>query len=175
VATRPPDCILVGRHLELRGRRGHAWIRRAVLLVVGLVPLAALFDVFGQEQVTTTVGNDAAVLAVSAPRNLRGGLLFTGRFRVTAKADIGDARLVLDPDWTDQMQVNSIVPQPRAQTSRDGRIVLDLGRLAAGRTSLTFIGLQVNPINIGRRSQGVELDNGARPLLRIHRSVTIYP
>jgi hypothetical protein len=115
------------------------------------------------------------VLSVTAPDHLRGGLLFTGRYRVTARVDLADARLVLDPGWTDNMQVNSIVPQARSQTSRDGRVVLDLGRLVAGRTSVTFVGYQVNPTNIGRRSEGVELDDGSRPLLRIHRTVTIFP
>ena len=175
MASRAPDCILVGRHLELRGRRSHIWIRRALVVLVGLVPLAALFGVFGQGQRTVSAASGTAVLAVAAPGELRGGLLFTGRYRVTARAAIRDARLVLDPDWTDDMQVNSIVPQRRSQTKRNGHIVLDLGRIEAGATSLTYIGYQVNPTNSGRRSMGIELDDGSRRLLRIDRTVTIFP
>jgi hypothetical protein len=175
VATRVPDCIQIGRHLELRGRGRDIWFRRVLLGLVALVPLAALLDVFGQEPQTASGESATAVLAVTAPVHLRGGLLFTGKYRVTARTDIADARLVLDPDWTDDMQVNSVVPQARSQTSRDGRVVLDLGRLASGQTSVTFVGYQVNPTNIGRRTEGVELDDGSRPLLRIHRTVTIFP
>ena len=35
--------------------------------------------------------------------------------------------------------------------------------------------LQVNPTNLGRRAQNVELDDGTTPLLRIKRTVTIFP
>jgi hypothetical protein len=35
--------------------------------------------------------------------------------------------------------------------------------------------LQVNPTNVGHRSQNVELDDGTTPLLRIKRNVTIFP
>jgi hypothetical protein len=175
VATPVPDGIDVARHLELRGRRRHLWVRRALFGLVALVPLAALLDVFGQEQQTAAAESARAALSVTGPQRLRGGLLFTGKYRVTARVDIADARLVLDPGWTDEMQVNSIVPQPRSQTSRNGRVVLDLGRVPAGSTSVTFIGYQVNPTNVGRRAEGVELDDGSRPLVRIHRTVTIFP
>jgi hypothetical protein len=35
--------------------------------------------------------------------------------------------------------------------------------------------LQVNPTNVGRRSQNVELDDGETPILTVHRTITIFP
>jgi hypothetical protein len=175
VSNRIPECIEVGRHVELRGRNREIWIRRVVLALVALVPVAALLDVFGQEQRTATAESVTAVLSVTAPDRVRGGLLFTARYRITARTVIRDARLVLDPAWTDDMQVNSIVPQPRSQTSREGAVVLDIGRISAGRTWVTFIGYQVNPTNVGRHNEAVELDDGARRLLRVRRTVVVYP
>ena len=34
---------------------------------------------------------------------------------------------------------------------------------------------QVNPTTVGRRSQGVELRDGERPLATVDRPVTIFP
>jgi hypothetical protein len=35
--------------------------------------------------------------------------------------------------------------------------------------------LQVNPTNVGHRSQNVELDDGEKPILTVHRNITIFP
>jgi hypothetical protein len=34
---------------------------------------------------------------------------------------------------------------------------------------------QVNPTNIGHRSQDVELDNGNAPLVKVKRAITVFP
>jgi hypothetical protein len=35
--------------------------------------------------------------------------------------------------------------------------------------------LQVNPTNVGRRSQDVELDDGEKAILTVQRDITIFP
>ena len=79
-------------------------------------------------------GVAVATLTVSAPERVRGGLPFAGRFDVKARSDIADARLVLHEGWLEGMSVNTIEPSPVSETSRNGRLQLDLGRLAAGDT-----------------------------------------
>jgi hypothetical protein len=86
-----------------------------------------------------------------------------------------NAILVLDPGWIEGMQVNSINPQPVNEGSRNGRLVLQLGHIPAGSSYIEFIEFQVNPTNIGHRSQNVELDDGNTVLLKIHRTITIFP
>jgi hypothetical protein len=34
---------------------------------------------------------------------------------------------------------------------------------------------QVDPTNVGRRSQGVALYDGQRKLVELHRTITVYP
>ena len=101
--------------------------------------------------------------------------MFTTRFHITAHEDLKDARLVLNPGWIEGMQVNSMNPQPINEGSRDGWIVLDLGHIPAGRSYIEFVEFQVNPTNIGHRSQAVELDDGQTKLFTIHRTITIFP
>ncbi len=170
-----PDRLVLVRHLELRGRGRHPWIRRALLLGVAVLPLLALANVFGQRPATSRAASTAAVLSVYSPDRVRGGLLYTARFHVTARRELRKALLVLDPGWVEGMQVNSVNPQPVDEGSRDGRIVLDLGHIAAGHSVITFIEFQVNPTNLGRRSQNVELDDGNRVLFVVHRTITVLP
>ena len=58
---------------------------------------------------------------------------------------------------------------------RRGRIAYGFGHIPAGESLIFFISLQVNPTNVGRRSQNVELDDGAKQILVVHHHVTIYP
>ena len=73
------------------------------------------------------------------------------------------------------MAVSSIVPSPVGEASRDGKIALDLGRVPAGAKHVLFLHFQVNPTEIGRRSQDVRLFDGETELLHVDRTVTIYP
>ena len=94
---------------------------------------------------------------------------------ITAHDDIKDAFLVLDPGWAEGYTVNGLAPQPLTEASRNGRLAYGFGHIPAGQSLIFFMSLQVNPTNIGRRSQNVELDDGETPILTIHRNVTIFP
>ena len=56
-----PDGIVLKRHRDLEGRRNHAWVRRALIVLVGLVPLLALFNLFGQRPHIATAQSTNAV------------------------------------------------------------------------------------------------------------------
>jgi hypothetical protein len=174
-ARSAPDGIAIGRHLDLKGRKKDPWVRRGLLTLVVCIPVVALFNVFGQRPTTSRAADAAAVLSVYSPVRVRGGLLYTSRFHVTARTDPKRATLVLDSGWFEGMQINSISPQPLGEGSHDGNIVLQLGHIPAGHSAIYFIEFQVNPTNIGHRSQNVELDDGKTRLFVIHRTITIFP
>jgi hypothetical protein len=170
-----PDKLNLSKHRDLKGRRNHPWFRRGLLALVVAFAVVALFNVFGQRPQTSRASVAAATLSVYSPLRVRGGLLYTTRFHVTAHQDLKNATLVLDPGWIEGMQVNSINPQPVNEGSRNGRLVLQLGHIPAGSSYIEFIEFQVNPTNVGHRSQDVELDDGNTFLLKIHRTITIFP
>jgi hypothetical protein len=170
-----PDGIVLKRHRDLDGRDNHPWIRRALLGLLAAVLVVALLNVFGQRPATSRAATPEAVLSVYAPTRVRGGLLYTARFHITARSELQKATLVLDSGWFEGMQVNSIVPQPVQEGSRNGRVVYELGHIAKGDSSILWIQFQVNPTNIGRRPQNVELDDGTRVISTVHRSITVYP
>ena len=143
--------------------------------MLGCVPLLGLFNVFGQRPDTSRVETKNAILSVYSPSRVRGGLLFTTRIHVTAKTDLKKASLILDPGWVEGMQVNSVNPQPLTEGSDNGRIVFGLGHIPAGRSTIEFIEFQVDPTNIGHRSQDVVLTDGSKTIAVIHRTITIFP
>jgi hypothetical protein len=114
-------------------------------------------------------------LHVYAPSRVRGGLLFEARFRVTAQQEIKKAILVLGPGWLEGMTMNTIEPAPSNEASADGSLSLELGHIPQGQSYLLFIQFQVNPTNVGHRGQTVQLYDGGRKLLELHRTMTIFP
>ena len=175
--TDVPDGLVLKRHRDLEGmgRRG-IWFRRGFLALIALVALLGLADFFGQRPTTATADVAAASLEVYAPTAIRGGDFMEARFHITAKRDLKQAILKLDPGWAEGMSWNSTQPSPVAMTSVDGRFSLDLGRIKAGHSYLLFLQFQVNPTNVAwHRPQDVELDDGHRMLARIHRTITVFP
>jgi hypothetical protein len=73
------------------------------------------------------------------------------------------------------MTMNTAEPAPIGEASADGKVVFTLGHIPAGKSYILFVQFQVNPTNVGHRSQNVELDDGTTPLLRVHRAMTIFP
>jgi hypothetical protein len=117
---------------EPRGATVGLWARRIVMTGLAAVAVLGLLDVFGQGTTQTTARTPAAVLRVTAPPAVRGGLFFQSRIEIRARRALEHPRLVLDPGWVEGMQVNSISPNPVGEASRDGRVVLSYDRLAAG-------------------------------------------
>jgi hypothetical protein len=170
-----PDTVVLKRDRDLDGRAWHVWLRRGLLALVGLVPLLALFNVFGQRPATATVAAPAATLKVYAPTHLRGGLLYMARFHVKARRDLKSATLVLDTGWAESITINTIEPSPVGEASKNGRLSFELGHIPAGQSYILFMDFQVNPTNVGHRSQDVELTDGDTHILTVHRDVTVFP
>jgi hypothetical protein len=170
-----PDGIVLKRHRDLDRRRGEAWVRRALFVLIGLVPLLALFNLFGQRPHLSSAASPPASLEVYAPSRVRGGLLWEARFTITAHRELKDAVLELDKGWLEGMTMNTVEPAPVGEGSHDGKLVLDLGHVPRGQRHILFVQFQVNPTNVGRRPQDVSLYDGSRLLTTIHRRITVFP
>jgi hypothetical protein len=172
-----PDYIELGRHRDFEGRRLERWLPVALFALICVVPLLALLNVFGQRPTVEKVANPngMATLELSAPNDLRGGLLFQARFDIHAQKEIKDAVLVLDSGWLESMTLNTSEPSPANETSSSRSLAFDLGNIPAGKTWRQFLQFQANPVNLGSQSQGVTLYDGNVPLLRLNRNVTVWP
>ena len=170
-----PAQLTLARNRDLVGRERRPYVRWRLLSLLGVFLVLGLLNVFGQRPHTDTASAGAAELEVYSPEHLRSGLFFMSRFTIRAEEEIAAATLVLDPGWLEGITLNTLVPSPVGEASRDGKIALDLGRVPAGTKHVFFLHFQVNPTEIGRRSQDVELFDGETQLLHIDRTVTIFP
>jgi hypothetical protein len=172
-----PDGLVLKRHRDLEGmHRGGIWIRRGVIALLTIFALLGLANLFGQRPSTVQADVPAATLSLYAPTAVRGGLFMEARFHITAKRDLKKAILKLDPGWGEGMSMNTVAPSPVSETSDNGRFSFTLGHIAAGHSFILFLQFQVNPTNVAwHRPQNVELDDGDQVLLRIHRTITVFP
>ena len=171
-----PDGIVLKRHRDLEGMREAPWPRRVIVGAIVVFAVLGLANVFGQRPVGATADTTEASLSLNAPDHLRGGLLFSARFHITAHHDVKDAVLVLDQGWAEGMAINTTEPSPIGEASRDGKLSFDLGHIPAGRSYVLYTQFQANATNVAwRRPAGVTLFDGPTRLLHIDRRVTIYP
>jgi hypothetical protein len=169
-----PAFLTLRRNRDEVGRR-EVPIRRALIVLVVLFLLAGLLNVFGQRPQTVYAAGPAASLKLYAPTRVRGGLYYEARFTIDAREDLKNAMLELDPGWIEGTTINTIEPGPIGEASRNGKLLFTLGHIRAGTTYLFFMQLQVNPTNVGRRSQDVALYDGGTLLASIDRTITIFP
>ena len=109
--------------------------RRVFFVLLTIVLLFGLANAYGQSPTGSKVDSPAALLEVSAPVDVRGGLYYQGRFRITAHEEITKATLVLAPGWLESTHINTVEPSPVGEASRDGDLALDFGHVAAGDRS----------------------------------------
>lgn len=169
-----PDQLTLNVARDREGKRD-VKVRRIMVAALVVFLGLGLFNLFGQRPATTTAEANAATLEVYAPKRIRGGLFYEARFRVDAARELKEATLVLDPGWAEGITINTVEPSPLGEASRDGKLVFELGRIPAGQKHVFFLQLQVNPTNVGHRSQDVQLFDGDELLATVERSVTVFP
>lgn len=161
--------------VDLHARNLEPWVRLGILVVFLGFCAAGLANVFGQKTSTTRERGAVADLEIEAPAASRGGLIYQVRFTVRAHRDLSAPALVLDPGWFDGLTINTYQPDPLEWEHRDGRNVLVYGPVEQGDELVARLQFQVNPTALGRRQQGVALEDGGEVLLRADHDMTIYP
>jgi hypothetical protein len=135
----------------------------------------ALFNVFGQRPHNVVAAGSPASLELRAPDQLRGGLIYEARFTIAARRELKNAVLVLDSGWAEGQTMNTVVPSPLSEGSRDGDLLFKLGHVPAGQRFVLFLQFQVNPTTVGSRKQDVVLYDGSERIASIHRTAVYFP
>ena len=171
------DYVDLDKSRDWKGRPFERWLPEVIFGLLCLIPVLALFNVFGQNPSTERVvnPNGVASLELTAPKVVRSGLLFQARFDIRTKRELKDAVLVLDPGWNESMTLNTIEPSPSSESSRNGSLSLDLGAIPAGKLWRQYIQFQANPVNAGTQTQGVTLYDGNVPILHLNREIKVWP
>jgi hypothetical protein len=175
VVNSVPDGLTAERNRDLRGRARHPRYRQGLLCLIAVFPVLALLNFFGQRPTVTGAHGAAADLKVTAPARLRSGLIFQVRVEVFAHRALSMPQLILSQGWWESMSENSIAPNPTDETSANGRVVLTYNKLSAGHALIVWLYFQVNPTNVGRRSEDIQLNDGSTRIATVHRSLIVFP
>src|SRR4051812_3483814 len=173
--AKPPDGLDLEIARDLKGRAVDSWVRRVLVAIFAVIPVLALFNVFGQAASVASASSAAAKVTVRSPTHARGGLLYEVRFTIEARQDIKQATLSLGGGWANGITINTIEPSPTDETSDNGALSFSLGSLSAGSTYVLHMDFQVNPTTVGSRKQQVALLDGDTPLVSLTRHLTVYP
>jgi hypothetical protein len=169
-----PDQLTL-RHNRDREGAWDLYVRRVAASIILAIVLLGALNVFGQRPETSTASAPAASIELYAPTRARAGLYYMARFTIRAREDVAKATLVLDPGWAEGITINTVEPAPLSEGSDNGKLVLVLGHIPAGQKYVLYLDLQINPTNVGHRSQDVELRDGDEVLATIDRTITLYP
>jgi hypothetical protein len=163
-------------HRDLKGRFVAPWGRRVLLVACLAVVVLALLNTFGQRTTHSSGASGAGSLHVTAPRTLRGGLIYQARFTFqSAGHALNHPTLLLDSGWFDGITFNGAVPDPTQQSDVGGRVAMEFDRLPAHQHATVWLSFQVNPTTLGTRDTDAELDDGQSVVARVHRTLTIAP
>jgi hypothetical protein len=147
-----------------------------LLGVLVLLVALGLGNTFGQSPTVSQAQMPTATLRVTAPADLRGGLIFQVRVDITAHTALAKPGLVFSPAWFEAMTLNSLAPQPSTETTQNGAPVFDLSPISAGQRATYWFYFQVNPTNIGwHRTEDLTLIDGTSRVATIRRTISIYP
>ena len=161
---------------DARGQRAGAMARRVLVALFLAAVVLALLDLIGQQPSDSTATVPSATLRLSAPRTVRGGLIFQGRIEVRARRQVSQPMLTLARGWFEGMQVQSIEPDPSNQSSgQGGAISLSYDRLQAGQTLTVWVQATVDPTYVGDRDADVSLADGPTTLATVHHHITVLP
>jgi hypothetical protein len=175
MAEEPLDHLELARHRDLEGR-GFARPARIVARVALLVlPVVALFNVFGQKASDTAVAGDGGALAVHLPDALRGGLIYQSTITIRAEQDLASPRLVFSADWLQGFTLNTIEPAPEGERSDGASLAFDFADMAAGDALRLVMQWQVNPTSTGDRDFDLTLKDGDRTVAVVRRDLRVWP
>ena len=171
----PPEGLDLESARDLKGRDAEPWVRRLLVALFAVIPVLALFNVFGQSAGEASASSAAATVTVRSPTHGRGGLLYEVRFTIVAHQDIKNATLALGGGWANGLTINTLEPSPSQETSDNGNLSFQLGSISAGSTFVLHMDYQINPTTVGSRKQQVALLDGNTVLVSLTRHLTVYP
>jgi hypothetical protein len=173
--TALPDLLDRKQHVDVKGRDLERWVVRAGVVLLAIFLGLGLANVFGQRVEETSVSTAVADLEVKAPTAVRSGLIYEVQFTITAHAALEEPTLVLDSGWFDGFTINTMSPDTKDWTQRDGRQVLAYDAVPAGAQLVVRLQYQANPTTMGTRDQDVVLEDDGERILALDHETTIFP
>ena len=173
MAEEPLDHLELARHRDMQGRGFVVPARVAARVVLLILPVLALFNVFGQR--TTQSAAAGGALEVRVPEALRGGLIWQSTITIRAREELDAPRLVFSSDWLQGFTLNTIEPAPEGETSDGATLTFEFADMAAGDALRLVMQWQTNPTAVGHRDFDLTLKDGDRTVAVVRRDLRVWP
>jgi hypothetical protein len=163
------------RHRDLHGRDREPWIRRSGIVLLTLIPVAAVLNTFGQSPTEATATGPGVRMSVTAPEAARGGLIFQVKVTIDATSAVEEPTLVLSDGWLEGLTLNTVEPSASNEQWGPDGLELTFPPIPRDGRLVVYLQYQVNPTTVARRTQRLELRDHTTPLVEIDRTFTVYP
>ena len=143
-----------------------------IAIFLGLA-LSGLFG--GQPHPARVIETSSATITLEFPETLRNGEFFEMRATVKAKRALTDVKLGISTSYWQDMTVNTMLPTPAEETSKDGRYIFSYGSLKAGDfLTLKFDG-QINPPMFAGTEGRLTILDGNAELASVPIKLRVFP
>jgi hypothetical protein len=168
-----PDGIIDQHQLPPHYAR-HASIL-SLLVLGGLLALAATGSLGGDKNPTTTKMGDAVSVDVNIPSVIRNGQVFETRIAITALQPLSDVVIAVEPSLWRDFTVNSMIPAATAERYKNGFYQFSYGALGRGERLFVKVDSQINPALFGGTSGQLAILNKDVEIARIPLSIQVLP
>lgn len=169
---RAPDGIGDSHVRPVAGWRRHA--SPLGLVIVGLVIAAGLLGVFGHERAWSAETGDVA-LRIEASETIRNGEFFEMRIRIFSDRAIAEPVIGIDDSLWEDMTVNTMIPSPVDEESKDGEFRFTFAPMESGTEFLLKVDLQVNPDILGGNEGIVTVYDGTERIVAAEIEIGVLP
>lgn len=167
-----PDGIGDSHIQPVAGWRRHA--SPLGVVIVGVVIAAGLLGVFGHERAWSAETGDVT-LRIEASETIRNGEFFEMRIRIASDRAIAEPVIGIDHALWEDMTVNTIIPSPVDEESRNGEFRFTFGPMEPRTEFLLKVDLQVNPDIIGGNEGTVTLYDGSQQIVATDINIGVLP
>jgi hypothetical protein len=161
-------------HSKAKGWHRHA--NPASLVALGSLMVLAFSGFFGgQPHPTTLVETPSATVSLQLPQRIRNGEFFEMRMNVETKRPFDDLTLAISSSYWQDLTINTMIPAPSEENSKDGRYLFSYGRIDAGTDLSVKIDGQINPSLFRGNDGEIELRDGETVIAIIPVEMKVMP
>lgn len=147
----------------------------SLLVLGGLLAVAATGSLGGDKNPTTTKTADAVTVDVNIPSVIRNGQFFETRIAITALQPLSDVVIAVEPSLWRDFTVNSMIPAASAERYKNGFYQFSYGALGRGERLFVKVDSQINPALFGGTSGQLVVLNKDVAVARIPLSIRVLP
>jgi hypothetical protein len=156
------------------GRSGRFHALPLGLILLSLAMVVGVLGLAGREQ-TVSASDGGIRLEWHAPTVIRNGEFLEMRITLASAEAIGRPVLGIDATLWEDFTINTFIPAPADESSRDGEFRFEFPPLDPGSSLLVKVDAQINPDTLGGNAGRVTVYDGMEALVSLPVQIEVLP